>query len=398
MAAAVVLTLLGDQWRPSTPTASLAGPPPAFHLDWGSGVRATNGLFNSPRGSPSARHRPGVRRRQHHNRMQVFTRDGTFVRKWGRLGTTNSPSSDRGDRGRLDGQRLPVDQGNHRVQKFTSTGTFVTAWGSLGSGSGQFRNPRGIGIDNRTLYVADTGRTDPGFSSTGAYIEVGTTGSGQRPVLDPVRGWPSGRTAYVTDPATTGCSASARRACSRPCTAAPGRPGQLEAPRGSSTTAPRSIPRDGHGQRPPPALRPERRLPRGETGGTGSATVSSPTPGPRHRRPRQRLRGRHAQPPGAALRGRCRRRSVRPGDLGVRPASSTSSANSAPTPRATSTATDSGQRPDREVRRRRRLRSPHHSRRHRRAGSPWAMTARSTGHATGVSRYRPGDGPRVLAG
>ncbi len=237
MATAVVLTLLGAVATVGAPTASLAGPLPAFHLDWGS-FGATNGLFNSPKGIAFSPVTDQVYVADStNNRMQVFTRDGTFVRKWGRLGTTNGRFNDpRGIAVDSTGNVYVVDRGNHRVQKFTSTGTFVTAWGSLGSGNGQFRNPRGIGIDNNgTLYVADTGNNRiQRFSSTGAYIgKWGTTGSGNGQFSIPSDVAFGSNSVYVTD---SGNDRVQRFSTSGVFTAVYGStgsgPGQLEAPRG----------------------------------------------------------------------------------------------------------------------------------------------------------------------
>ncbi len=49
-----------------------------------------------------------------------------------------------------------VDSGNHRVQVFTKDGKFLHKWGSYGAGEGQFNLPWGIALDNAgDVYVAD---------------------------------------------------------------------------------------------------------------------------------------------------------------------------------------------------------------------------------------------------
>jgi streptogramin lyase len=51
-----------------------------------------------------------------------------------------------------------VDTGNERVQLFTRDGTFVDAWGGHGSGPGQLIEPVGIALGpDRNVYVADSG-------------------------------------------------------------------------------------------------------------------------------------------------------------------------------------------------------------------------------------------------
>jgi DNA-binding beta-propeller fold protein YncE len=50
-----------------------------------------------------------------------------------------------------------TDSENHRVQIFSKDGTFITKWGSEGSGDGQFSKPESITVDSLGyIYVADT--------------------------------------------------------------------------------------------------------------------------------------------------------------------------------------------------------------------------------------------------
>jgi len=109
------------------------------------------------------------------NRIQEFTNDGTFIRKWGSFGT--------GDGQFMNPQGLGVDfidnvyvgdTFSNRIQKFQNDGTFIRKWGSLcnlqngtgcidpdgagplSSGDGQFWLPTGIGIDSSgNVYVGD---------------------------------------------------------------------------------------------------------------------------------------------------------------------------------------------------------------------------------------------------
>ncbi len=49
-----------------------------------------------------------------------------------------------------------VDMGNSRIQKLHINGTFLTKWGSLGTGEGQFNNPSSVAIDTSgKVYVVD---------------------------------------------------------------------------------------------------------------------------------------------------------------------------------------------------------------------------------------------------
>jgi DNA-binding beta-propeller fold protein YncE len=98
----------------------------------------------------------------YYHRIQKFTSDGSLVKEWG--------SNGKGD-GQFWGNYSPygiavdssgfvyvTDPGNERVQKFTSNGSFVTKWGTEGSADGQFQNVHGIAVDSSgCVYVADPG-------------------------------------------------------------------------------------------------------------------------------------------------------------------------------------------------------------------------------------------------
>jgi DNA-binding beta-propeller fold protein YncE len=74
-----------------------------------------------------------------------------------------------------------VESGNRRVQKFDSAGTFISKWGTLGTGDGQFNNPWGMCIDSSSnLYVADAiNNRVQVFNSDGTFLyKWGTLGSG----------------------------------------------------------------------------------------------------------------------------------------------------------------------------------------------------------------------------
>ena len=57
-----------------------------------------------------------------------------------------------------DGIVYVVDSGNHRVQVFSRDGEFLRKWGSKGSGDGQLLFPWGVMVDERgNVYITDTG-------------------------------------------------------------------------------------------------------------------------------------------------------------------------------------------------------------------------------------------------
>ncbi len=55
-----------------------------------------------------------------------------------------------------DGLVYVADSGNHRIQVFDRDGQFVRGWGSFGTEPGQFNEPWGLAVDEEYLYVADT--------------------------------------------------------------------------------------------------------------------------------------------------------------------------------------------------------------------------------------------------
>jgi DNA-binding beta-propeller fold protein YncE len=89
--------------------------------------------------------------------VQMFDRDGNFIRRWGALGSGpgqfNRPAGLAVDR---EGNVLVADCLNNRVQKFAPNGQVVASWGAAGSGPGQFNLPWGLAVDRQDrVYVAD---------------------------------------------------------------------------------------------------------------------------------------------------------------------------------------------------------------------------------------------------
>ena len=90
------------------------------------------------------------------NRIQVFDRDGRFLRQFGTEG------SEPGELGRpmhlgIQGSTLYVSEYlNDRVQLFSVEGTPLSSVGSAGTGPGQFDAPTSATVDDEgRIYVAD---------------------------------------------------------------------------------------------------------------------------------------------------------------------------------------------------------------------------------------------------
>ncbi len=107
------------------------------------------------------------------NRVSKWSKDGTFIKAWGRTGAArgefNVPHTIALDsRGRL----FVGDRHNNRIQVFDQNGTFLDEWT-------QFGRPSGIAITNDdTIYVADSeswGPDEPGWKKG---IRIGSAKDG----------------------------------------------------------------------------------------------------------------------------------------------------------------------------------------------------------------------------
>jgi sugar lactone lactonase YvrE len=107
------------------------------------------------------------------SRISHFSKDGKFIRSWGRLGsgpgefkTPHALAYD--SRGRL----VVADRGNNRVQIFEPDGKFVAAWS-------QFGRPSDVHIDaNDILYVADAESSQRYRTDWRRGIRIGRVGDG----------------------------------------------------------------------------------------------------------------------------------------------------------------------------------------------------------------------------
>jgi DNA-binding beta-propeller fold protein YncE len=142
------------------------------------------------------------------NRIQVFSRDGTFLSKWGRYGsitngTLRSPTGIAVDQA---GTVYVADTDNNRIQVFSRDGTFIK-WGTYGPQKGSFNHPEGIAVDPSTgnVYVADTANNRiQVFSSNGTFLfGIGKYGESEEGLRSPsgIAVDPSTGNVYVADTA-----------------------------------------------------------------------------------------------------------------------------------------------------------------------------------------------------
>ena len=93
------------------------------------------------------------------HRIQVFDRQGVYMRSFGQRGAGEGQlyfPSGLGFTG--DGDIVVADSLNHRVQVLRQDGTFVRAFGSRGSGEAMFSHPRSLGVGaGGSIVVADWG-------------------------------------------------------------------------------------------------------------------------------------------------------------------------------------------------------------------------------------------------
>jgi RHS repeat-associated protein len=164
---------------------------------------------------------------KNNNRIQEFTADGVFVRKFGTPGLNRPGGVAVGDDGAIyvadaygvskyvfDGglgnyarallwgncapptegclsspDGLTVSQGfvfvadtyNHRIQKFTTEGVFVMGWGTYGYGDGNFRYPKDVGVAaDGSVFVVDSYQHQiKKFDSAGLFLQKwGSLGDG----------------------------------------------------------------------------------------------------------------------------------------------------------------------------------------------------------------------------
>ena len=120
------------------------------------------------------------------NRIQAFDKNGTFLFKFGKMGTDDGEMHvPYGIDVDIKGNVWLADRANDRVQKFTSDGKFILKFGNKdgvpSEEEGKFDNPRHVAVDKnlKYVYVADSknNRIEQ-FDINGTYIKsIGKLGN-----------------------------------------------------------------------------------------------------------------------------------------------------------------------------------------------------------------------------
>lgn len=112
-------------------------------------------------------------------RVQIFTRDGKYIRDFGPTNLSNVPYELA--TGPNDNVYI-ADSDEAKIHVYTSNGDQITSWGTRGQGAGQFNLIRGIAVDTtNNVYVTDAGSNRiHKFSSNGAHLLTIETYNNQR--------------------------------------------------------------------------------------------------------------------------------------------------------------------------------------------------------------------------
>jgi tripartite motif-containing protein 71 len=154
-----------------------------FQRKWG-GTGSNDGLFSNPWGICVWENEVYVTD-YGNNRVQVFDKTGTFVRKFGSAGS-GSGGLFRNPEGICshDGEIYVCDYNGNQIQVFGTDGVFRRRWGTSGSADGQFSGPIGVSASETNLvFVAESGNNRVSvFQRDGTFVRrfgVYGTGNGQ---------------------------------------------------------------------------------------------------------------------------------------------------------------------------------------------------------------------------
>jgi sugar lactone lactonase YvrE len=142
------------------------------------------------------------------SRVQVFQRDGTFVRTWGARGLApGQMANPSGIAVSRDGVVYVADLGQQYIHRFTTTGEWLGSWRQQGTGPGQLGLMTDLAVDDvGNVYVTERRQDGVGrtrvqkFLPDGTFLtEWGFEGSGPGQLLAPGGLTVAGGVVYVAD-------------------------------------------------------------------------------------------------------------------------------------------------------------------------------------------------------
>ena len=90
------------------------------------------------------------------HRIQVFELEGgTYKRQWGSNGNADGQFNGPWGIAVCGGYIAVSEYRGNRIQVFSKDGSFISKWGSNGNQDGHFSYPAGIAYTNLSLYVCD---------------------------------------------------------------------------------------------------------------------------------------------------------------------------------------------------------------------------------------------------
>lgn len=91
------------------------------------------------------------------HRVQVYTRDGKYISRWGKKGTGKGLFQYPATIANLGNNKIVVDVFNARAQVFSDEGKFIRQVGSQGVVAGKLFRPKGVAVDaKKRIYISDS--------------------------------------------------------------------------------------------------------------------------------------------------------------------------------------------------------------------------------------------------
>src|SRR3972149_4052280 len=161
----------------------------SFIRQIGSERGAGNGQFYEPTGVAVAPDKRLYVVDSVNNRIQIFSRDGEFIKSFGTKGKGDGQFSiPFGIAAGADGRVFVTDSKNSRVQVFDTDGGFLYSFGRGGGRDGELSYPLGIAVDEQErIFIADSGNGRIAvFTMDGLFLDnIGSKGRSPGQLYNP---------------------------------------------------------------------------------------------------------------------------------------------------------------------------------------------------------------------